>query len=93
MLDAVARINGAPLKIEEAPRRAGDPPSLIADGEDKGKVQVEVLDVNLNYVVRGTDVDFETEARDAAAVAEAAIDGIQVAEGHRGAMAAEETFA
>ena len=30
VLDAVARVNGAPLKIEEAPRRAGDPPSLIA---------------------------------------------------------------
>ena len=33
VLDAVARINGAPLKIEEAPRRAGDPPSLIAQAD------------------------------------------------------------
>ncbi len=31
VLDMVARINGAPLHIKELPRRAGDPPSLIAD--------------------------------------------------------------
>jgi len=30
VLDAVARINGAPLTIEEGPRRAGDPATLIA---------------------------------------------------------------
>jgi UDP-glucose 4-epimerase len=30
VLDAVGRANGAPLNIEEAPRRAGDPPVLIA---------------------------------------------------------------
>ncbi len=33
VLDAVSRINGAPLTIEEAPRRAGDPPSLVAHAE------------------------------------------------------------
>jgi UDP-glucose 4-epimerase len=31
VLDMVARVNGAPLNIEELPRRAGDPPTLIAD--------------------------------------------------------------
>lgn len=31
VLDMVAKINGAPLNIEEHPRRAGDPPSLVAD--------------------------------------------------------------
>jgi UDP-glucose 4-epimerase len=31
VLDAVARANGAPLPIVERPRRAGDPPSLVAD--------------------------------------------------------------
>jgi UDP-glucose 4-epimerase len=30
VLDAVARVNGAPLVVEESPRRAGDPPTLIA---------------------------------------------------------------
>jgi len=30
VLDAVAKINGAPLTIEEGPRRAGDPATLIA---------------------------------------------------------------
>jgi UDP-glucose 4-epimerase len=30
VLHAVAEVNGAPLNIEEAPRRAGDPPILIA---------------------------------------------------------------
>jgi len=31
VLDVVGRINGRPLAIEEVPRRAGDPPQLIAD--------------------------------------------------------------
>jgi UDP-glucose 4-epimerase len=30
VLDAVAHVNGEPLVIEEGPRRAGDPPTLIA---------------------------------------------------------------
>ena len=30
VLEAVGKANGAPLNIEEAPRRAGDPPTLIA---------------------------------------------------------------
>jgi UDP-glucose 4-epimerase len=30
VLEAVGKANGAPLNIEEAPRRAGDPPMLIA---------------------------------------------------------------
>ena len=30
VLDAVGKANRAPLKIEEARRRAGDPPKLIA---------------------------------------------------------------
>ena len=31
MLKMVEKVSGAPLNIEELPRRAGDPPSLIAD--------------------------------------------------------------
>ncbi|MCC7413850.1 MAG: UDP-glucose 4-epimerase GalE [Gammaproteobacteria bacterium] len=30
VLDTVARLNGRPLEIETAPRRAGDPPQLVA---------------------------------------------------------------
>jgi UDP-glucose 4-epimerase len=30
VLDSVQRVSGAPLKIIEMPRRAGDPPSLVA---------------------------------------------------------------
>jgi UDP-glucose 4-epimerase len=33
VLDAVERINGASLEIREEPRRAGDPPTLIAGAE------------------------------------------------------------
>ncbi len=33
VLDTVARINGAPLKILEEPRRPGDPPTLIAEAQ------------------------------------------------------------
>lgn len=31
VLDAVARANGAPIAVREEPRRAGDPPALVAD--------------------------------------------------------------
>lgn len=30
VIDAVNRVNGSPIKVEEHPRRAGDPPSLVA---------------------------------------------------------------
>jgi UDP-glucose 4-epimerase len=33
VLDSVQRVSGAPLKIIEMPRRAGDPPSLVARSE------------------------------------------------------------
>jgi len=33
VLDAVARANGSPLKVTEEPRRAGDPPRLVAVAE------------------------------------------------------------
>ena len=33
VLDMVARVDGKPLNIEEAPRRAGDPPVLIAGAD------------------------------------------------------------
>jgi UDP-glucose 4-epimerase len=33
VLDSVRRVSGAPLKVIEQPRRAGDPPSLVARSE------------------------------------------------------------
>ncbi len=49
VLDAVARINDAPLTIEEAPRRAGDPPTLIAQADEIRKV--------LDWTPRYNDLD------------------------------------
>ncbi|MGB5587873.1 MAG: UDP-glucose 4-epimerase GalE [Gammaproteobacteria bacterium] len=49
VLDAVARINGAPLTVEEAARRAGDPPSLVAHAQ-------QVRDV-LGWAPRLDDLD------------------------------------
>ncbi|WP_018718801.1 UDP-glucose 4-epimerase GalE [Arhodomonas aquaeolei] len=31
VVDTVRRVHGAPFEVEEAPRRAGDPPALVAD--------------------------------------------------------------
>lgn len=58
LCDTVAFISSGPawdVTVMESPG------SLIADGEDKGKVLVRVLDVNSNFVVRNTNVDFETD--------------------------------
>ncbi len=49
-------VSGPPVTINFI----GYPPSLEADGKDKGKIFVEVLDVNGHYVVGGTEVKFET---------------------------------
>jgi UDP-glucose 4-epimerase len=38
VLDSVKRVNGAPITIREEPRRAGDPPSLVAGVERIHKV-------------------------------------------------------
>ena len=45
VLDAVASANGAPLNIEEGPRRAGDPPTLIA----RADLVREILGWTPNY--------------------------------------------
>lgn len=37
VLDAMGRVHGIPLTIREAPRRAGDPPVLIADAQRIGE--------------------------------------------------------
>ncbi len=59
VLDAVQRVNGAPLTIVEEPRRAGDPPQLVAGVE---RIH-EVLDWqpqfdDLDFIVK-TSLDWE----------------------------------
>ncbi len=50
VLDSVARVNGAPLNIVEEPRRAGDPPQLIA--------KVDRIHVKFDWDVKCDDLDF-----------------------------------
>ncbi|HHH48882.1 MAG TPA: UDP-glucose 4-epimerase GalE [Gammaproteobacteria bacterium] len=49
VLDAVQRVNGKPLNIVEEPRRAGDPPSLVAG--------VERIHQTLDWTPRYDDLD------------------------------------
>mgnify|MGYP001812956421 FL=1 len=50
VLDTVARVNGSPLTIHEQPRRAGDPPMLVARAE-------RVRDL-LKWTPRHDDLEF-----------------------------------
>ncbi len=50
VIDAVNRVNGTPIKVEQHPRRAGDPPSLIA--------AVEKIHRTFNWTPRYDDLDF-----------------------------------
>ena len=50
VLDAVERVNGAPLPVEEVARRSGDPPSLIANADRITKA--------LGWRPRYDDLDF-----------------------------------
>lgn len=50
VLDAVARVHGAPLNIVEEPRRAGDPPQLIA--------RVDRIHEKFDWEVKCDDLDF-----------------------------------
>lgn len=49
VLDSVQRVHGAPLNIVEEPRRAGDPPQLIA--------KVDRIHQTLNWDVKYDDLD------------------------------------
>ena len=49
VLDSVQRVSGAPLKVLEMPRRAGDPPSLVASSDRIRQV--------LGWVPRLDDLD------------------------------------
>jgi len=50
VLDSVQRVHGAPLKIVEEPRRAGDPPQLIA--------KVDRIHKTFDWDVKYDDLDF-----------------------------------
>ena len=50
VLDSVARVHGAPLNIIEEPRRAGDPPQLIA--------KVDRIHEKFDWDVKCDDLDF-----------------------------------
>lgn len=50
VIDAVERVGGKPLKLVEQPRRAGDPPILIA--------RSELLKTTLGWQPRHDDLDF-----------------------------------
>jgi len=50
VIDAVNRVNGTPIKTLEQPRRAGDPPSLIA--------RVSKIHATLDWKPQYDDLDF-----------------------------------
>ncbi len=50
VIDAVNRVNGTPIKVQEEPRRAGDPPALIARADKARSL--------LNWEPRYDDIDF-----------------------------------
>jgi len=50
VIDAVNRVSGAPIKVKEEPRRAGDPPALIARADKARKL--------LGWKPRYDDLDF-----------------------------------
>lgn len=50
VIDAVNRVNGTPIAVEEQPRRAGDPPALVA--------AVDRIHRTLSWTPRYDDLDF-----------------------------------
>ena len=50
VIDAVNRVNGTPITIEQHPRRAGDPPSLVA--------AVDKIHRTLDWTPKYDDLDF-----------------------------------
>lgn len=50
VIDAVNRVHGSPIRVEEVPRRAGDPPRLIA--------AVAAIHEHLGWQARYDDLDF-----------------------------------
>lgn len=69
VIDAVARISGAPLRVVEHPRRAGDPPMLIARSDRlKAVLGWQPRYDDLDFIVR-TALAWEQRLQTRAAVA------------------------
>ncbi|MCG5498785.1 UDP-glucose 4-epimerase GalE [Ectothiorhodospira variabilis] len=63
-LDTVQRLNGKPLDIREEPRRAGDPPSLVAAAERiRAVLGWEPKHDDLEFIVR-TSLEWERKLAD-----------------------------
>jgi UDP-glucose 4-epimerase len=62
VIDAVNRVNGTPIKVKEEPRRAGDPPALVARS-DKAKELLgwEPRYDDLDFIVK-TSLDWERKS-------------------------------
>jgi UDP-glucose 4-epimerase len=55
----VNRVNGIPIKVKEEPRRAGDPPALIAKAEKaRSLLKWEPRYDDLDFIVK-TSLDWE----------------------------------
>ena len=50
VIDAVGQVNGSPIKVEEHPRRAGDPPALVA--------AVDKIHRTLEWMPKYDDLEF-----------------------------------
>ena len=64
VINAVNRVNGTPIKVKEEPRRAGDPPALIARA-DKAKELLgwEPRYDDLDFIVK-TSLDWERKLQE-----------------------------
>jgi UDP-glucose 4-epimerase len=59
VIDAVNRVNGTPIKVQEEPRRAGDPPALIAKADKaRSLLKWEPQYDDLDFIVK-TSLDWE----------------------------------
>ncbi|VAW80976.1 UDP-glucose 4-epimerase [hydrothermal vent metagenome] len=59
VIDAVNRVNGTPIKVQEEPRRAGDPPALIARADKaRSLLNWEPRYDDINFIVK-TSLDWE----------------------------------
>jgi UDP-glucose 4-epimerase len=59
VIDAVHRVNGAPIPVDERPRRAGDPPHLVAAvGKIHGLLNWHPRYDDLDFIVK-TSLDWE----------------------------------
>ena len=59
VIDAVNRVNGTPIKVKEEPRRAGDPPALIARADKaRSLLKWEPRYDDLDFIVK-TSLDWE----------------------------------